>query len=79
MTDFTRTRQAFHLPQGITYLDGNSLGPMPKAATDRVAHSVVEQVWVLYRMRGDQAECGVRRFNFRIERLSAAAMVTHRR
>lgn len=37
MTDFTATRAAFHLPEGITYLDGNSLGPMPVHAADRVA------------------------------------------
>ena len=37
MTDFTATRRAFHLPPGITYLDGNSLGPMPRHAADRAA------------------------------------------
>ncbi|KGJ07038.1 kynureninase [Paracoccus sphaerophysae] len=37
MTDFASTRSAFHLPEGITYLDGNSLGPMPTHAADRVA------------------------------------------
>lgn len=36
MTDFTKTRAAFHLPAGVTYLDGNSLGPMPIAASERV-------------------------------------------
>ncbi|WP_022705986.1 kynureninase [Paracoccus zeaxanthinifaciens] len=37
MTDFDATRRAFHLPEGVTYLDGNSLGPMPRVAADRVA------------------------------------------
>ncbi|WP_378941418.1 kynureninase [Paracoccus sp. R86501] len=43
MTDFTKTRAAFHLPQGVTYLDGNSLGPMPKAAAAKVSAMMTDE------------------------------------
>ncbi len=44
MTDFTATRALFHLPEGVTYLDGNSLGPLPRAAAARIARTV-EAEW----------------------------------
>ena len=37
-------RNQFDLPQGILYLDGNSLGALPKATPARVAE-VVQQQW----------------------------------
>jgi kynureninase len=44
MTDFAATRAAFHIPEGIVYLDGNSLGPLPRAATARMAQAM-EAEW----------------------------------
>ena len=44
MTDFTATKSRFHLPEGVTYLDGNSLGPLPVAATKRMAQ-VMQDEW----------------------------------
>lgn len=37
-------REAFVLPPGVTYLDGNSLGALPRAAAQRV-QQVVEHQW----------------------------------
>ena len=37
-------RARFALPQGVVYLDGNSLGPLPKATPARIAE-VIEQEW----------------------------------
>ena len=50
-TDFTATKAMFDLPEGVIYLDGNSLGPMPRAAAARVAHAVTED-WGKLLIRG---------------------------
>ena len=51
MTDFARTRSLFHLPEGIVYLDGNSLGPLPLAARERVARLLNDE-WGEMLIRG---------------------------
>ncbi|TDL79717.1 kynureninase [Palleronia sediminis] len=38
-TDFAATRAFFDLPEGVTYLDGNSLGPLPRAVPERLAQA----------------------------------------
>ncbi len=43
-TNFALTRSFFHLPEGIVYLDGNSLGPLPKGAQARLDR-VLEREW----------------------------------
>ena len=42
-TDFAATRAMFHLPEGVIYLDGNSLGPLPRAAIARVSQTITAE------------------------------------
>jgi kynureninase len=51
MTDFKRTQSLFQIPDGVIYLDGNSLGPLPVAAADRVGRMMSEE-WGKQLIRG---------------------------
>lgn len=44
-------KEAFILPEGVIYLDGNSLGPMPKSVPERVAGVMTEE-WAQMLIRG---------------------------
>lgn len=41
---FTSLRERFVLPDGVIYLDGNSLGPMPRGVDERL-HATVSEEW----------------------------------
>ncbi len=51
MTDFSRTRSLFTIPEGVIYLDGNSLGALPSAVPARVAR-MIEAEWGTELIRG---------------------------
>ena len=40
MSDFLKTKSQFYIPEGIIYLDGNSLGPLTKKAQNRIQHTL---------------------------------------
>ena len=50
-TDFTATKAMFDLPEGLIYLDGNSLGPLPRTAAARVAQVITDE-WGALLIRG---------------------------
>ena len=51
MTDFAKTRQMFDIPEGVIYLNGNSLGPMPKAAPKAINSFLMDE-WRTELVRG---------------------------
>ncbi len=75
MTDFAWTRDQFHIPLGLIYLDGNSLGPLPKATPARLERMLSEE-WGEHLIGGWNA-CGwmemPRRLGDRLGRLIGAA------
>ncbi len=51
MTDFAATKRLFDLPAGVIYLDGNSLGPLPRGVAARVAQTITGE-WGTQLIRG---------------------------
>ncbi len=56
MTDFNATRAMFDLPEGLIYLDGNSLGPLPRTANHQV-DTLLREEWGKQLIKGWNA-CG---------------------
>ena len=44
MTNFEETKKQFILPKGLIYLDGNSLGPMPKNVPSEI-NTLLHEEW----------------------------------
>ena len=44
MSDILPKKHLFDLPEGVIYLDGNSLGPLPKGVAEAAGH-VITQEW----------------------------------
>ena len=42
-TNFAATKAMFDLPEGVIYLDGNSLGPLPKGVAERVTKAITQE------------------------------------
>ena len=51
MTDFSKTRDLFEIPDGMIYLNGNSLGPMPKSAPAKIA-DFMQNEWATELIKG---------------------------
>ncbi|WP_315778985.1 kynureninase [Bradyrhizobium sp. SZCCHNPS1003] len=78
MTDFSRTRALFAIPEGVIYLDGNSLGALPSAVPARVGR-MIEAEWGQELIRGWNTAGWMvqpRRVGDRIARLIGAAPST---
>lgn len=74
-TDFAKTKTLFHMPDGVIYLDGNSLGPLPLAAKQRVADMMAGE-WGDLLIRGWNSAGWMmqpRRIGDRVARLIGAA------
>jgi kynureninase len=68
-------RHRFHIPEGVIYLDGNSLGPLPRAVPPRI-EAAVRAEWGESLIRGWNAHGWIdlpRRVGDRIARLVGAA------